>query len=95
VNKVRPAPDGPLLIYKMPCRVRAVDLEEGTEILFEERRLRVLGEPLLVHRGWSLFDEFRFYLEVSVTAPGDPLPQVLQLPLDAEVEIAEPAEGDR
>jgi hypothetical protein len=49
--------------------IRAVDLRKGDVVEIDDHLYRVLAEPLSVHRGWSIFDDF----SVGLSAPVEQL----------------------
>jgi hypothetical protein len=53
-----------------PLRLRPHDLRPGDHVHVDGRWLQVAGEPVTVHSGWSLFDDFRIAVGVPVALPG-------------------------
>jgi hypothetical protein len=69
-------------------QIRASELAAGDVIELEMDRLVVVEEPQVMHRGWSLFDQFELLIGLTVCPPGDlPRSRRLVLAPDAEVSV--------
>ena len=62
-------------------------LSDGDLIRADGDVLRVVGEPLLSHRGWSLFDDFEMFFQVRVRTVGADRDRTLRLVPGVAVEL--------
>lgn len=53
----------------------AADLAVGDVVQTEAGWVRVVGEPVTLHRGWSPFDHFELLIGADVQANDDPRPR--------------------
>jgi hypothetical protein len=62
-------------------------LKPGDLVLLHRERFRVLDEPVTVHRGLGMFDEFKLMAGVYLQRPGEAKAAFHTWELDARLEV--------
>jgi hypothetical protein len=83
----RPAAPTRAQIYRQLHDLPPAELKPGDLVLLDRERLRVLDEPLTVHRGLGMFDEFKVMAGVYLQRPGEAKAAFHTWELDARLDV--------